>query len=710
MKATLLACSLLLLTVFFSPVKAQTDTTKTDSANLVAMAHPTAALTDTDFYDLGRMTMQKRFTQAVTIKASTLEKLPFTNLSDAINVYFNGIYGDKKTFAFMVDGMLNTDVNAYSIFDIDEITIIQNAATVLNGITPQQVLVLVKTKKSLKVRSGLVVNGQTNMVSLYQTFAATTTSQTQNSGHSTTGYYQQYYLSGYINRKNISAGVSASIQHNLFPELWNKDIYDVFKPYNSNRFRFNGYFDVKLSDNYTLSINGGYVPERSVENLKGNAPFSNNERKTFASQNLWYSNITLKTQILPGFTNKLSGSFQRLQTDLQISTTDSANAVNSYLAKDELSYRLQIGDFTINPAVNLAFRQGYSSSLKFYNVSPTIKIREYAMAKEKLAMITPSLTLNYGDFVMVQGGVQKITNTNLPAVNSYNLPKLLPFGSISVDVLRPFDVPDTSIKLLVFGSFARNMGYASEFYGTLVSHFFVRQGNAYPVLINSMINPYQVYDQVQGGLTLSLLKNMLRFSYNFDSEQFSTRHYIVGTAPFPPYIDTTRMTNARVDIHRIGINFNLPLNGKFSWASYLNAAMFIKRAPNVANVQSEVLREFFPGKNLISGGFVNQFGYKRMYAGVDLLYSFYKALPDPKSLSTSAVGNPYPIYVQTEYATTFSIQNLYIGYKFPVKKFKYFEVYANSRNLFEKGQQNIVPGQLFVDDRRFMGAGFKLEL
>src|SRR3712207_3784358 len=92
-----------------------------------------AAQTDSLYLDLGRMKLRRDFTQAVTVKAKDLEKLSFTNLSDAVAAWFMGAYTHPADVIYVIDGNVAGDVNMYSIRDIDEITLVQNALLQLNG-------------------------------------------------------------------------------------------------------------------------------------------------------------------------------------------------------------------------------------------------------------------------------------------------------------------------------------------------------------------------------------------------------------------------------------------------------------------------------------------------------------------------------------------------------------------------------------------------
>ena len=145
MKKPLLLCTIFLC-FFLSKTKAQTDTTK---------------------YDLGRVQINKQLAHGITIKAADLEKMPFASLADAINVWLYGAYGSAVSYVPVIDGIVMTDVNALSIYDIDEITLVQHATTVLNGASLQQFLLLIKTRRNRPGKSGIAAAGQTNLVKLH---------------------------------------------------------------------------------------------------------------------------------------------------------------------------------------------------------------------------------------------------------------------------------------------------------------------------------------------------------------------------------------------------------------------------------------------------------------------------------------------------------------------------------------------------------------
>ncbi|MES2377579.1 MAG: hypothetical protein V4553_13430 [Bacteroidota bacterium] len=723
MKATLLAFSLLLTTVFFSPVKAQTDTTTVPVYS---------SLPDTAIYDLGRVTMKKKFTQAITIHAADLEKMPFTDLKEALTLYFNGVYGQQQKFAYVIDGVLNTDINAYSIYDIDEITIVQNAATTLNGITPLQVLVLVKTKRGGPNRKGIIVAGQTNQVRKYFGYNATTSGNSNNKGNSTQDLYHQYYVSAYTNTKTMKAGLSADIQHNVFPQYWNKDIYETFKPLAGNRLKFNGYLDLKLDDNNTLSISAGYVPQKDKELYKDDADPNgialNRVDQRNIDQNLGYGNIQFKSNIADLFTNNLSAGFQRRETKYNQSYTDptalgvkstvidSTSTINSLIVKDDFSYQGTLDDnedFTFNGNINATYRQT-EDTLRYVITRQSAVTNTNTVAslqKQRLFVITPSVTLNYADMVSLQVGAQKILNTNTPAFNGSNTPKILPFASLNVDILRTLGATDSVMllrKLTLYGSYASSMSYAADFTGSLMEIPYYRGvfsvAGAGTPLVREPINPYQTYNQIQGGLTFSMFKQGLSFSYNYSETKFNAVYFIEGTVS--PQTDTARSTTANIITHRLGINYTLPGNGKFKWTAGVNGAyMTNKGAKN--NYTLSQLRIFYPGKSLITAGFASQVSYNKAFAGVGLVYDMNRGVYH------APVGNGNGNYtVYNDMIQGLKLQNVYLGYRLkPMGFVRYLDVFINARNLYQQVQliEGNVP-RFSAEDKRFIGGGIKLEI
>ncbi len=78
---------------------------------------------DTSRLDLGYLTLNKNFTQTITIRGEDLEKMPFTNLDDAVAAWVFGAYTVRGAIQYIVDGNPVSDPNAYSIYDIESVTL-----------------------------------------------------------------------------------------------------------------------------------------------------------------------------------------------------------------------------------------------------------------------------------------------------------------------------------------------------------------------------------------------------------------------------------------------------------------------------------------------------------------------------------------------------------------------------------------------------------
>jgi len=107
--------------------------------------------------------VDRSFTQTITVKGADLEKMPFVNLADAIRAWFYGAYTVPGTLAYVVDGNPVTDVNFYPIYEIEEVTLVQNAIGAAAYGSTQQGLVIVTTKRG-KERGGFRMAGQAGLV------------------------------------------------------------------------------------------------------------------------------------------------------------------------------------------------------------------------------------------------------------------------------------------------------------------------------------------------------------------------------------------------------------------------------------------------------------------------------------------------------------------------------------------------------------------
>lgn len=675
MKKTLSLCITIFLCFFLSETQAQTDTTR---------------------YDLGRLQINKSITQAITIKAADLEKMPFSNLSDAINVWLYGVYGGAQSFVPVVDGIVMTDVNALSIYDIDEITLVQNAAAALNGANQQKLLLLIKTRRNRPGKSGIEASGQTNIVKLNKTPANT------NSDYkvaNTSQFYNQYYLSGYINSSHLHAGLSADYQRDAMPATHVISALSSSYGYAGtiNRYKFNGYLDANLGRSI-LSISTGYVPQRGDGSSVTTTGYSVSSLINKTKDNLFYSNISLKSSFA-GFQNTLTGGYEKYDNTVDQNTTitqtapynlgltiknGNMNAASNYLIKDNLSYTFKTSDWEIIPNISLMHRYykdtTYQSSLSNSGSSITT-----TTGAQKVSLFTPALTINYRGAISIQGGFETMLS-NPGGSTLYKPKKAYPFASVMLNIMEFSGKENSSTALSIFGSYANAYSYTTDSYNLLSDVNDVYPFPSYSTFGNIM--PYDLFkglDQWQTGATLGLLNNKVIFNYTYSAGLFNT--YTIYNpyygSPYYSYILAGKLTT-----HRFGLDINWIKSGKAFLQTHLNTS-YIETRYTYPDFLLSSLSGQTVKSHIVTGGLVNRLNYKMAFIGADILYIFHGIAPYPYS-------NASPYY------HAFNLQNLYAGFRVNINGIKNLEIYANARSMAEDQSPTL------LDSRKYYGLGFKL--
>src|ERR1700722_2620667 len=211
---------------------------------------PSFAQYDSSRLDVGYLHLKRDFTQTITIKGADLERMPFTNLSDAIAAWFYGAYTQPLTLQYVVDGNPVSDVNAYSIHDIEEVVLVQNAAALVNTADGQQEMVIVRTRRG-QGKGGVTADAQTGLV------------DDKEYGHvSDLRFYHNYYLTAWQNLDKVSFGVSGNYMRDVYPDYYNIYRQDEVTPDNLQRWRLNGYFTWRPNSHNQVELMLNYTPER----------------------------------------------------------------------------------------------------------------------------------------------------------------------------------------------------------------------------------------------------------------------------------------------------------------------------------------------------------------------------------------------------------------------------------------------------------------
>jgi hypothetical protein len=324
------------------------------------------AQNDSLYLDLGRIKLRKDFTQSITIKGSDLERMPFANLTEAINTWLMGTLTTKNTVLYVVDGNLLNDVNAYSVYDIEEVTLIQNAMIQVSGATGQQQLVLVTTKRNTSHKAGICVAGQLFGTGKEANFGTPDTKSTVN-------LYHQYHLSAYQNRKRLQYGISLNYLHDVNPRA-KQDEVTYHQPLHIDRFRVQAYLTAQLGRHNTLQLNIGYAPQRIAEKRTANNALDKREYTYTNRQPLFMPSLRLHSNFSKNLNNDLSvayvpgvgrtNSFISLKGFYPYSSdsfqfrnyVDTKDRIQQLVIRDHLNYTISLGSWGLEPSLDIMYK------------------------------------------------------------------------------------------------------------------------------------------------------------------------------------------------------------------------------------------------------------------------------------------------------------------------------------------------------------------
>ncbi len=666
---------------------------------------------DSVHYDLGRVLVNKSATQTTSISGHDLEKYQASNLSDAVNVWLYGTYSTSSSIIYVIDGNIISDVNAYSIFDIEEITLVQTSVAQVSGASPGQQMVLIKTRNHRPGKKGIEFNGQSSLVNLRDK-AGSTNRQSSNN------VYSQYYVAAYRNFKKGDIGASAEYQHDVDPSL-NGSGLDLLVPSNYNRLKFNTFANDTLWKGTTLVFGTSFVPQvnnssYSLDTLIGSP--SKNEHSdaiSHVSQHLLNVNINLKSDIAKGLANRFSVAynhynyFEEDATNMAANPNDTAGNLraidrsHNLLIRDYLYYHGQAGNFDIESTVNFTYRNfedslDYRSSTLYsdgVNQPALFNSLRYFDVSYKALMLSPSFNIYYKEIFDMQGGFVGLLNIPKVATPGTSANHIFPYFSSSLNVGKLTGI--SLIKWRINFSFARQSPILADSYSSMAS-FNLISNSTFLNDVLSNLNPYQQYNNYQAGTSVGITKNV-SVSYSYEYRSFHSLAQVVlpinvaNIIGFVPYNYNT-LTN------HFSLNYTMHTT-KFTWNATLNGTESeLKIVGNPATVPA-AYSAYLSNGHRWSGGFTNRITYKNVFTGLDFLY---QAGERPFSL-LNAVPTAQG-YVAPSNNTSLTLQNAYIGVRVAIPYMKYAEIYASGRNILQNGSSDI------TDNRRFYGGGVKLGL
>jgi len=683
------------------------------------------AQNDSSRLDAGGLILKRNFTQHVSIRGEDLEKMPFSDLSDAINVWFNGGYTVNRNLVYVVDGNIVNDVNAYSIHDIEEVILLQNAAALTGTADGQQQMVLITTRRARS--AGLHIRGAAQTMLVH-------------SRDATTNLYHQYFAGVDRGFDKFSVGMSVNYLRDVSP--MEKKYVEKPNPLHMDRWRLNGNFRWTPDTKNVIELHVGFAPQTLDSTLDYHAPqgagsifkdyysHSHENDQQLSSWARWHG------EWLPGLRNDLQvGYLHYSQKENNFGwvyfepSNESSNSyqrgnenfhIYQFYVRDRLSYTVHADNWTFEPAFNASYQDAEEVYNEAYyrETGPDAGTPAGAITGEpgslmlnpghlKLYVLTPTIDISYKQVLNIQAGVISNVSHRDPVYAAIMLPRISAFGSVAVDLLK-LDGVSRSNSLQLFASASRRSLYSfsdnslNDVDGRHTPYRYIYPGGGFLMVGN--IFPERSYytmpsvDEVpkywawETGLSWKAMHGRLQVDYNFERRNFSRAVVSsLGNGNYKYLLNTVSSSQ-----HRLGVNYRLIEHSEVSWMMGANTTVL--RVYDVAEPSPYIIGDNTPGNKRPSftGGWVNRIQWHRFSLGLDLLYHFSAELYDPfYSPQLAARRNGW------------ILQNVYAGYKIPTHGKRSLEIYADCRGLSGGGTLSAmeVPGA-----RKYYGVGANLNL
>ena len=685
---------------------------------------------DTSRLDAGYLSFRKEFTQTITIKGADLEKMPFANLSDALSAWLYGAYTQPGSLQYVVDGNPVNDVNAYSVYDIEEVVVVQGApALALTQGGPQE-LVLVRTRRG-RGKGGVTGAAQAGLVNA-----------SGDGVHTDTRIYHNYYVGVWRNLDKLSFGISGNYLRDVLPLP--ADGKSVVTPDNLQRERLNGYLTWRPDSRNQVEVTMNYTPEQLGYGTDSLAPestyqASSTQAREKAHQHfllprlLWHSdfarnwkNDVQATYLLSKYTENdqlsqapLTNANPALPGEYGLGLeADKKNSYHLWI-RDRVAFTASAGGWRIEASLNLSYENlkeelgytgliigsyGYGNTglgvLGGSSTSTSVQTQAY---KSNDFFVTPAIDFSYKKVVDIQGGV--LANV---AHETGGAHQVFPFARLSLDVLRVV-TGESGGGLKIFGSYSQRSAASLQDLGLAdlsngldlglaisVPLLFGRTG-AGNIYVPTQAPPgIPIYWAWETGASYSGWKDRLTIQYNFERRNTTTIGEVTVSVPAGgnfsqgyTYFIYPEWTSTR---HHADIRIKVLDGNQVSWQTELNVTLLRSRidSPSSYLIVKPDMGEVYPNAYSWTGGWVNRVQIKDITAGLDLLYHFGETTYIPNG----GMGRLNSVLVP----------NLYIGYRWHPAHAQTIEFFIESRGLIRTSTSDL------LDERRYYTAGGKLSL
>ena len=667
---------------------------------------------DSSRLDAGFVTLKREFTQVVSIKGSDLEKMPFTNLSDAIAAWLYGAYTIPVTLQYVVDGNPVADVNAYSIYDIEEVVLVQHAAALIATAPGQSEILLIRTKRG-RGPGGITAAAQTGLV----------TASGGNGFSTDPRLFHNYYAGGYRNLGKFSVGVSANYIRDVVPYTTAGE--KMVTPENWQRWRLNGYVDWRLDTHNCVELTINYTPQQ----LNGQQDSTVGLPDSYWSMEKGHQHFVLphldwRSEFGKGFTNDLQGTYLH-------SNLTSADALAFQLAgveqeqlislttksyhlwiQDHFAYSAKLGGgWILEPSLNLSFEHFNDEQIQLvasgaaFIPSLSLNPNDYSSqsylqgegAKMNVIVVVPALNLSYKGALDIQGGT--LIHTGSTSLTG-NARQVYPYGGLTVDVLRLADEhAKNSLKLFVsavsrtapsnntytIADFSNGPVYYSPYPSYNVTG--TSAGPTYGPPAGYVYPTPPAYPAWEAGVSYRRWGGRLELAYTFERRVTTT----YGVVQLSNGWETVNYVEWHSSLHHADVRIGVLDAPGVSWKTGLNVTLLRSAAnPNGAfEVVTPYTGDVAPQPWSWTGGWVNRVQVKDFSAGIDLLYHFGE---------TDSTGSG------ATKLNSVILPNVYLGYRIRLSKGKSVEVFLQSRGMISSRNSDL------LDVRQYYTLGGKLTM
>ena len=671
-----------------------------------------SAQTDSSRYDIGHLSLNKHFTQAVTIRGEDLEKMPFINLSEALGAWLLGAYTGTGVLVYVVDGNPVTDVDLYPIYDIAEVTYLPNAvagAAYGNGL---QELVLITTRQ-WAAKNGIRLVAQTGLIKA---------GRFQGPSHS--GYYHQYYFGASHRGGKLSYGLSADWQQDQIASLQTTSTSEYVPP-RLQRWRVNGRMEWRPDAQQVIRLTVGYAPQGVGYSL--NSPGGGFQ---FHYSDWWYNHLLVPALSWEGhwsrgLRNKFDAEYlhgwsrQRYDETDTVDNNGSIVLASGYtqttdknvhlVLRDRLSLEVRAGRWRIVPALDISY-QHLDERTEYIEFNPyvTTTTPNYVASgqmKGSLFYITPSADLSLGRALDIATGAM----VDVSGTAGWGNRRLFPFVTAGVDLMHlGKQTGGGSLKL--FGSYARRplvyindyrLGDMGSFYGnygnySLYQLYYSTHGYSFSngMPNNSLlpIGDEPGYWAWVTGAAFRTADERVSLQYSFERRNYS---FLLPSGPnsnlvFMPWLE---------NLHHADVRVRIIDSKKASWMMGINATVMHGDGDTTGYMLygvnlSSAYGDLNTAGNSWTGGWVNRLRFGGFSAGVDLLYRLGESTP------VYGIGGAQ---IGVSRKNSVMLSNFYAGYRWDFGA-RMLELFVDARGLLSN-HDNDLP-----DLRRFYSIGGSFSL